>query len=114
MLSNNKLLEINTSNNGYAMTLSGKQNRYLRAMGHHLKPVVLIGKEGLTKVVLDKIMIELNCHELIKVKIGKGELSRKEVVRLLADQTGASVVQLLGKTILLYAPRSSDPTIQLP
>ena len=96
------------------MTLSGKQNRYLRAMGHHLKPVVFIGKEGLTKVVLDKVMIELSFHELIKVKLGKGELSRNDAVQLLADQTGASVVQLLGKTILLYAPRSSDPIIQLP
>ena len=96
------------------MTLSGKQNRYLRAMGHHIPPVVLIGKEGLSEDVLDKVNMELHSHELIKVKVGKGDLSRKDAVRLLAEHTGAHIVQLLGKTILLYARRSSNPGIQLP
>jgi RNA-binding protein len=96
------------------MTLSGKHNRYLRALGHHLTPVVIIGKEGLTEEVLDKLKEELMTHELIKVKIGKGKLKRKEAVVLLSEKTGAQVVQLLGKTILLYLERKSSPSIKLP
>ncbi len=96
------------------MTLSGKHNRYLRALGHHLTPVVIIGKEGLSEEVLEKLNEELGTHELIKVKIGKGKLKRKEAVVLLSEKTGAQVVQLLGKTILLYLKRKSNPGIKLP
>ena len=96
------------------MALTGKQNRYLRAMGHHLDPVVTIGKSGLSDEVLAKLMDELDTHELIKVKVGKGALKRNDAVPLLATQTGAHVVQLLGKTILLYLARREKPRIRLP
>ena len=96
------------------MALTGKQNRYLRAMGHHLDPVVTIGKSGLSDEVLAKLMDELESHELIKVKVGKGAIKRNDAGPLLAEHTGAHVVQLLGKTILLYRARKEKPGIRLP
>ena len=83
-------------------------------MGHHLDPVVIIGKGGLSDDVLAKLMDELDTHDLIKVKVGKGELKRNDAVTLLSEQTGAHVVQLLGKTILLYLARKEKPGIRLP
>jgi len=86
------------------MELKGKDHRKLRAEGHHLKPVVITGNDGLSSDVLEKIDSELRIHGLIKIKIGKGPLHRKEAAEQLVSATGAAVVQVLGRTILLYRP----------
>ena len=87
------------------MTLKGKDFRRLRADGHHLNPVVITGHDGITPEVLEKVNAELEVHGLIKVKIGKGPLQRKKAADQLVVETGAVLVQLLGRTVLLYRPQ---------
>jgi len=95
-------------------SLKGKQVRYLRSLGHHLNPVVMVGKSEISETLLMSVDQALNSHELIKVKIQEGcDLPRQEVAEILADRCGAAVVQILGKTILLYR-RSEDSKIDLP
>jgi len=92
------------------MSLSGKQARYLRGLGHHLKPIVMIGKEEVSEAVIAATDEALETHELIKVKLQEGCLAdRKDVAAELAKATGSSVAQVLGKCILLY--RISDEKI---
>ncbi|NOY13211.1 MAG: ribosome assembly RNA-binding protein YhbY [Deltaproteobacteria bacterium] len=94
------------------MKLTGKQARYLRGLGHHLKPVVFIGKEEVN--VLAAVEEALNAHELIKVKLQDGCLSdRKEVAGELAERSAAAIAQILGRTILLYRP-NKEQKILLP
>ena len=96
------------------MKLTGKQARHLRGLGHHLKPVVFIGKEEVNAAVLAATEEALSVHELIKVKLQEGCLSdRKEVAGDLTEATGAAIAQILGRTILLYRP-SKEQKIQLP
>ena len=96
------------------MELKGKQVRYLRGLGHHLQPVVMIGKEELSRKVVLATIEALASHELIKVKLQEGcLLDRKEVAEILSTKTGAAVVQILGKTILLYR-KAEEPVIELP
>ena len=51
--------------------LSGKQRRYLRGLGHALRPVVQLGKDGIDDGVVAAIDRALTDHELIKLKIGE-------------------------------------------
>lgn len=96
------------------MQLTGKQNRYLRGLGHHLKPVVMIGKEEVNAAILAAAEEALEMHELIKVKLQEGCLSdRKDVAAALSEVTGATVAQILGKSILLYRP-NDEQKIKLP
>lgn len=96
------------------MKLTGKQNRYLRGLGHHLKPFVFVGKEEVNQAVIAATEEALNSHELIKVKLQDGCLSdRKEVASELAEATGAAIAQILGKNILLYRT-SKEHKITLP
>ncbi len=96
------------------LTLTGKQVRHLRALGHHLNPVVMIGKDELTPAILDAVEIALNDHELIKIKLQEGcLLDRREVGDALAEATGGAIAQILGKTLLLYRP-SENRKITLP
>ncbi|PLX87022.1 MAG: ribosome assembly RNA-binding protein YhbY [Desulfuromonas sp.] len=94
--------------------LTGKQARYLRGLGHHLNPVVMIGKEEVSAAVLAATEEALVAHELIKVRLQEGCLSeRKNVAEELAAATGAAVAQILGSTILLYRP-TEEKKINLP
>lgn len=96
------------------MQLTGKQNRYLRGLGHHLKPIVMIGKEEVNDAVISATDEALEIHELIKVKLQEGCLSdRKNVAQALADATDSAIAQVLGKVILLYR-QSKEPQIKLP
>jgi len=94
--------------------LTGKQNRFLRGLGHGLPPFVMIGKQHLSDEVVRATHEALEAHELIKVKIQEGCLAdRKTVAAELAAETGAAIVQVLGKTFLLYRP-GDDGIISLP
>ncbi len=54
-----------------AAPLTGKARRLLRARGHHLRPVVLVGKEALSDAILDATGVALADHELVKVKLSE-------------------------------------------
>ena len=98
--------------------LTGKQLRYLRGLGHHLKPLVMLGREGLSENVITEANTVLDAHELIKVRIGNNcLLERREAAEATAEKTGSDVVQVLGRTFLLYRgnpDRNDDQRIKLP
>jgi RNA-binding protein len=90
------------------LPLTGKQRRALRALGHHLEPVVLVGQHGVTDAVVAAVDQALHDHELIKVKVNEGPEDRKEAAQRLAEATGAELAQLLGRTALLFKKRDED------
>jgi RNA-binding protein len=95
--------------------LTGKLRRHLRALGHHLDPVVQVGHEGVSEAVVRQADQQLESHELIKVKIGESSpQGRHQAAELLAERTQARVAQVLGRTALLYRPRKDKPEIVLP
>lgn len=84
-------------------TLSGKQKKFLKGLGHHLDPLISIGKEGLTENVLKATKQELLARELIKVKISNSSsINKNEVAELLPEATESTLIQLIGKTLLIY------------
>lgn len=94
--------------------LKGKQIRHLRGLGHHLQPVVMLGKDGLSGQVVSATDAALEKHELIKVRLQEGcMLDRKDAAAELARLTASSVAQILGNTFLLYR-RGEKPQIVLP
>jgi RNA-binding protein len=92
--------------------VTGKQRRHLRALGHHLSPVVQIGHEGVSDALIKQTNEQLEAHELIKVKIGEGD--RHEAAEALAAKCNAELAQVLGRTALLYRRRKEKPEIELP
>ncbi|MEM1030530.1 MAG: ribosome assembly RNA-binding protein YhbY [Myxococcota bacterium] len=92
-------------------TADGKQRRRLRSLGHHLDPVVQLGKQGLTDGVVRAVDAALGTHELVKVRRGQDcPQDRHEIAEALDVALKAEVVQKLGRTILLYRPRPDvDP-----
>ncbi|SFU94024.1 ribosome assembly RNA-binding protein YhbY [Alicyclobacillus macrosporangiidus] len=96
-------------------TLTGKQIRTLRALAHHLRPVVQVGKAGVTAGVIEQVEEVLEAQELIKVSVlDTSPLERDEVGDILVEETGASWVQSIGRTVVLYRRSRENPQIQLP
>ena len=95
--------------------LSGKQRRYLRGLGHALRPVVQIGKDGIDDGVVAALDRALLDHELVKLKVGESaDVERHEAAEALAARTHSEVAQVLGNTVLLYRAHPDEPTIVLP
>jgi RNA-binding protein len=90
--------------------LNGKQKRYLKGLGHHLSPVILVGKEGISQKLIEAAILELQHHELIKIKIGNNSnVAKQDAALTLTKATGGELVQLIGKTLLLYKENPERP-----
>ncbi len=93
--------------------LSNKQTKHLRGLGHKLSALVLIGKDGISDGIIEAAQTELFNHELIKVKIGKNSsVAKKDAAAILPVATSSSLVQLIGKTLLLYKANPELPKEQ--
>ncbi len=96
------------------MALNGKQKRQLRALGHHLSPVVLVGGDGVTEGVIGAVTQALKDHELIKVKIAEEDRDgRAAAVAKLAEGSESQVAQTLGRTVLLFKQKKKNSKIAL-
>jgi RNA-binding protein len=85
------------------MELSVKQRQYLKGLAHSLNPVVMIGDKGLTDAVIKEVITNLNAHELIKIRVlGDDRELRTNMIDELCSKTGASLVQHIGKLLVLY------------
>ncbi|MCC5809935.1 MAG: ribosome assembly RNA-binding protein YhbY [Ectothiorhodospiraceae bacterium] len=90
-------------------TLNEQQKRHLRRLGHELKPVVLMGASGLTPTVMGEIDRALTDHELIKVKIVADDRPQREAhISRICNETGAQLVQSVGKIALLFRRSSIE------
>jgi RNA-binding protein len=96
--------------------LTAKQRAVLRSRAHHLKPILHLGKEGITDASAAAVEDAFNSRELIKVKVQESApLSATAAGDALAARiSGAHHVQTIGRTIVLYRPHPEKPDIQLP
>lgn len=87
------------------MNLSESNKKYLRGLGHELKPLVMVGDAGLSKSLLAEFESTLDHHELIKVRVRVGDRkARDEIIEKLCSEGAAALIQRVGNVALLYRP----------
>jgi RNA-binding protein len=92
---------------------ASRLRKALRAAGHHLSPVVQVGKEGVTPAVLKQLDEALLAHELVKVKVGaESPEDRFEAAARVAAGPGVLVAQVLGRTMLVYRKHPRTPRFE--
>ncbi|KAA1177570.1 ribosome assembly RNA-binding protein YhbY [Paenibacillus sp. FSL E2-8871] len=95
--------------------LTGKQTRYLRSLAHHLDPIFQVGKGGVNDHLVRHIEEAIEKRELMKISILSNNIENpKEIGAQLAEQSGSELVQVIGKTIVLYKESRDNKTIELP
>jgi RNA-binding protein len=99
-----------------AVEITPKQRSHLKSLAHHLKPVVFVGKEGITDQTVRSLEEAFNTRELLKVRILEAApMSAREGGDTLAQRIdGAVAVQSIGRIAVLYRPHPDKPEIELP
>lgn len=95
------------------MPLSPERKKQYRNIGHNLKPVVTIAGNGLSEGLMEELNRALNDHELIKVKLMISDREvRKQVSAEMVKQSGAELVQEIGKVALIFrAAKRPNPKL---
>ena len=87
--------------------ITGKQRAFLRKISHTLDPIFQIGKDGVTKELLEGISQALNKREIVKIHILETALlDTRETCDSVAAELGAEPVQAIGNKFIVY--RQSD------
>jgi RNA-binding protein len=93
-----------------APTLDAAARKALKAQAHPLKPVVMIGQEGLTPAVLAEVERALASHQLIKIRVlGDDREARAAMLAEVCERTGSAPVQHIGKLLVVWRPAPVDP-----
>ena len=96
------------------MELNSQQIRALRAEAHRLKlkPVVMIGQNGLSENVQNEIEQALSHHELIKVRLSAmDKAEKKSTIELICQQHAAVLIQSIGHIVVLFRTNPGKETI---
>ena len=96
--------------------LTSKQRAYLRSLANPLKPILQVGKEGVTDELAQSVNEAFHNRELLKVKVQEAApLDARETAPELAERvSGAHVIQVIGRTVVLYRRHPEKPEIRLP
>ena len=96
--------------------LSSSQRSYLRSQAHHLEPVVLIGKHGITDGTIESIDRVLKARELIKIKFREFKDEKLSLSEKITELTNSQVVGVIGHTVIIFRqnPDSDKRQIHIP
>ena len=94
--------------------MNSKQISYLRGLAHNLNPVVMISNKGLSDAVMKEINVNLDAHELIKIKVMSDDRAlRAQMLVDICQQTNALAVHQIGKQLVVFRA-STKPKIVVP
>ncbi len=82
--------------------MTSQQRKHLRGLAHHLDPVVMIGKQGLTDGIIAATAKALDAHELIKVRFLDFKEEKKDLTAELAEATASEIAGIIGHVAILY------------
>lgn len=92
--------------------LNPKQRQFLKAQAHPLKPILHVGKAGITEALAAELDIVLDSLELVKLKLNQNtfEDEASVVEALKVKIPGLEHVWTIGHTVLVFRPSRTHPT----
>ncbi len=82
--------------------LNSTERSFLRSQAHHLEPVVLIGKSGITDGTIETINKVIEKRELIKIKFREYKSEKKSLSNQIAKLTDSHIIGIVGHTLILF------------
>jgi len=94
------------------MELTNKQKAKLKAIAQHLDAIVKIGDKGVTQTVINSMAEALVARELVKFSVAHSDRKVRKVMMIeLAEATDAILVNIIGKTGLLFRVNPDNPIL---
>ncbi len=95
--------------------MTSKQRAYLRGLANKLEPIVHAGKGGISDAMIKQADDALAARELIKGKVlESAPATAREVAEDIAAAVNAEVVQVVGRTFVLFRQKEKESQIKLP
>ena len=95
--------------------MTSKQRAYLRGLANTMEPILHAGKGGVSDAMIKQADDALEARELIKGKVLEtAPATAREVAEEIAAQVNAEVVQVIGRTFVLFRQKEKDSQIKLP
>ena len=95
--------------------MTSKQRAYLRGLANTMEPILHAGKGGISDAMIKQADDALEARELIKGKVLEtAPASAREVAEEIAAKVNAQVVQVIGRTFVLFRQKDKDSQIKLP
>ena len=96
--------------------LSSSERSFLRSQAHHLEPVLLIGKNGVSIGTIESVNKALEARELIKIKFREFKDNKQSISDEIAASASCHVVGMIGHTVILFRqnPDPEKQNIRLP
>ena len=88
--------------------LSNRELRALKTKAQLLKPMLKVGKDGLSPAFIKAVRDALDHHELVKVKFDEFKEQKKELGPKLAEEVSASIVMQVGHVLVLFRRRITN------
>ena len=97
-------------------TLNSRQRAHLKSLAHPLKPVLHVGKEGVTEAAVRALEETFRTRELAKVRVLETAPDTPHAIgeALAGRLQGVQVVQTIGRIVVLFRRHPDRPAIQLP
>jgi len=97
------------------MILTSKQRAYLRGLANRMEPILHAGKGGVSDAMIKQADDALEARELIKGKVLEtAPATAREVAEDIAARVNAQVVQVVGRTFVLFRQKEKESQITLP
>ncbi|MCR4792521.1 MAG: ribosome assembly RNA-binding protein YhbY [Lachnospiraceae bacterium] len=97
------------------MELTSKQRAYLKSLASNIDPAFNLGKASVTPETITALDEFFSKNELLKISVLKNcEDNAGELAEIIAGRTRSTVVQVIGRKIVLYKPDKENPKIELP
>lgn len=89
--------------------LTGKQRAALKREANGLSPVFQVGKGGVEKSLIEATENCLAARELVKLRVLEtSPQTPREVADLLAGATKSQVVQVVGRSVVLFLKKDKE------
>ena len=89
--------------------MTGKERAVFRKQANTLTAIFQIGKDNITDTLVEAVDAALKKRELIKLSVLEtSELSAKEAASILAEATGAEIIQCIGRKLVLYRKKEEE------
>ncbi|HTD68267.1 MAG TPA: YhbY family RNA-binding protein [Candidatus Limnocylindria bacterium] len=92
--------------------LPNRELRALKARAQLLKPMLKVGKDGLSPAFLKAVDDALTHHQLVKVKFDDFKERKKELGPKLAESVKANVITQVGHVIVLFRRSAGNSSKQ--
>lgn len=95
--------------------LTATQKRFLRKEAHSIQPIFQVGKGSVSPNLIVQVNEALEARELIKISILQNcDEDKQTIAEKISSRAGADIVQVIGRTIILYKTSVNKQQIKLP